>query len=68
MQKEIKYETKSVKERKIVMKDQQKVVKKLVMQKKLVTRLESRMENQTQLFNTTVMRDEKKRVKKIKMI
>ena len=68
MQKEIKYETKSVKERKIVMKDQQKVVKKLVMQKKTVTRLESRMENQTQLFNTTVMRDEKKRVKKIKMI
>ena len=68
MQKEIKYETKSVKERKIVMKDQQKVIKKLVMQKKLVTRLESRMENQTQLFNTTVMRDEKKRVKKIKMI
>ena len=68
MQKEIKYETKSVKERKIVMKDQQKVIKKLVMQKNFVTRLESRMENQTQLFNTTVMRDEKKRVKKIKMI
>jgi hypothetical protein len=44
------------------------MVRKLVMQKKTITRIESKMENVTRLFNTTQMRDEKKSVKKIKMV
>jgi hypothetical protein len=64
----IEYVTKKIKMKKIVMEKQEKIVKKLVMRKKTVTRSSPSFKNEQHIVKKTEQRPQTRQVKRIKMI